>query len=411
MPPITLQDVRDRAGPIWALGLMSGTSMDGVDAAFVRTDGEVILETGPALTLPYDTETREAIRRLLGTPPGRSRGAVASLEYNLTLVHSRAVDRVRRLAPMAPEVIGFHGHTLWHDPANRVTVQIGDGALLAAMAGIPVVNDFRARDVALGGQGAPLAPACHMALARSLPRRDPVMGMGAPGGEGSLAVLNLGGVGNVTWLPSGLGAGANQPPVAFDTGPGNALIDDWVQARMGWTMDKDGALATRGRVNEAVLQGLLDHPYFSQPAPKSLDRDAFSLEPLAGLSDADGAATLVAFTAESVARCLAWLPDGPSRWLVCGGGRRNLALMAALEKSLCAARGASVTVTPVETVGWDGDALEAQAFGLLAVRSLRNLPLSWPSTTGCPEPLSGGVFWAPPGGKGAVDVSKGHQQS
>jgi anhydro-N-acetylmuramic acid kinase len=390
---------------------MSGTSMDGVDAAFVRTDGEVIFETGPALTIPYEAETREAIRRLLGTPPGRSRGAVATLEHNLTLAHLQAIDLLRQQAPMAPEVIGFHGHTLWHDPANRVTVQIGDGALLAAMTGIPVVNDFRSRDVAQGGQGAPLAPACHAALVRGLPREG---GGGDPVGEGGLAVLNLGGVGNVTWIPSHLGAGANQPPVAFDTGPGNALIDDWVGTRLGYPMDKDGALAARGTVDPVVLAALLDHPYFSRPAPKSLDRDAFSLEPLAGLSDADGAATLVAFTAESVARSLAWFPEGPRRWLVCGGGRRNPVLMAALEKSLGAAMAESeaesegdsdrraVTVAPVETVGWDGDALEAQAFGLLAVRSLRNLPLSWPTTTGCPEPTEGGVFWAPPVGTAAV---------
>ncbi|WP_413205448.1 anhydro-N-acetylmuramic acid kinase [Rhodospirillum sp. A1_3_36] len=406
MPQTVTRDVRDSTGPIWALGLMSGTSMDGVDAAFVRTDGEVIVETGPALTLPYESETREAIRRLLGTPPGRSRGAVATLEHNLTLAHLRAIDLLRQQAPMTPEVIGFHGHTLWHDPANRVTVQIGDGALLAAMTGVPVVNDFRSRDVAQGGQGAPLAPACHAALVQGLPKDA----SGDPVGERGLAVLNLGGVGNVTWVPSRVGAGANQPPVAFDTGPGNALIDDWVEARLGQPMDKDGALAAQGTVDPVVLAALLDHPYFRQPAPKSLDRDAFSLEPLAGLSDADGAATLVAFTAESVARSLVWFPDGPRRWLVCGGGRRNPVLMAALEKSLNAAMteskeaavGKVVTVAPVETVGWDGDALEAQAFGLLAVRSLRNLPLSWPTTTGCPAPMTGGVFWAPPVGSEAV---------
>jgi anhydro-N-acetylmuramic acid kinase len=375
-----MNDVRDATGPIWALGLMSGTSMDGVDAALVLADGDRILETGPSMTLPYDGETREAVRRLLGTPPGRSVGAVAALEHQLTLVHARAVDLLCREAGRDPDLIGFHGHTLWHDPANRVTVQIGDGALLAALTGIPVVNDFRSRDVSLGGQGAPLAPACHLALAR---------GANLAGDDAPLAVLNLGGVGNVTWISPD----PERPPVAFDTGPGNALLDDWVRHRQNRDMDKDGALAASGAVDETILAGLMDHPYFKRAAPKSLDRDAFSLEPLTGLSDADGAATLAAFTAASVARALDWLPDPPARWLVCGGGRRNPALMAAIAKAL----GDGVTVEPVERVGWNGDALEAQAFGLLAVRSLRDLPLSWPTTTGCPEPTSGGVFWTPKG--------------
>ncbi|WP_200296917.1 anhydro-N-acetylmuramic acid kinase, partial [Rhodospirillum rubrum] len=197
-----------------------------------------------------------------------------------------------------------------------------------------------------------------------------------------LAVLNLGGVGNVTWIGEG-----DQPPVAFDTGPGNALIDDWMGRRRGMAMDADGALARSGRINQAALDALLGHDYFRKPAPKSLDRDAFSLEPVNGLDDGDGAATLVAFTAASVAMARDWMPAPPKRWLVCGGGRRNRAIMEALT------RGLGVAVDPVEAVGWDGDALEAQAFAFLAVRGARGLPLTWPTTTGAPRPLTGGTYW------------------
>ncbi len=281
------------------------------------------------------------------------------------------------MASGAVAVLGFHGHTILHQPEAGRTRQIGDGALLAAETGIDVVCDFRARDVAGGGQGAPLAPLYHAALAAELAK--------------PLAVLNLGGVANLTWI--GAGADESEGAVrAFDTGPGNALIDDWAARHSGRPLDLDGALARAGRTDEAALASLLEDPYFARPPPKSLDRDAFDPGPVAGLSPADGAATLTAFSAAAVARALDHLPVPPRRWLVTGGGRHNPALMAALAERL------EAPVAPVEAVGWDGDALEAQAFAYLALRSLEGLALSLPGTTGVARPMPGGVVHRAPAG-------------
>jgi anhydro-N-acetylmuramic acid kinase len=262
-------------------------------------------------------------------------------------------------------VIGFHGHTILHRPQEGRTWQIGDGALLAAETGIDVVADLRGNDVALGGEGAPLVPLFQAALAADLPR--------------PLAVVNIGGVANVAWIGPGEGA-----VLAFDTGPGNALINDWVEQRGHEPLDRDGALALAGRVDEALLARLLDHPYFDRRPPKSLDRDDFSAAPVAGLSLEDGAATLTAFTAGAIARAAEHFAAPVRRWLVTGGGRHNPTLMATL-----AAR-VEAPVQPVEAVGWQGDALEAQAFAYLALRSLAGLPLTLPTTTGVSRPASGG---------------------
>lgn len=354
-----------RNGTVLALGLMSGTSLDGVDAALVETDGETVAATGAAITVPYDPALRERLRGVLGSR--QPSAAVAAAEAAMTDAHAQAVEALLRTAGIPPErvaVLGFHGHTILHDPAGGRTWQIGDAARLAARTGIDVAHDFRSADVAAGGEGAPLAPAFHAALARTLP--------------GPLAVLNLGGVGNVTWIAE------DAPLLAFDTGPGNALIDDWVRRRTGAICDMDGRLAAAGRVGDTALAALLDHPYFGRRPPKSLDRDAFDAAPVEGLSTEDGAATLAAFTVAAVARAVAHLPAPPLRWLVTGGGRRNPTLLAMLQRHL------GVPVEPVEAVGWDGDALEAQAFAFLAVRSLRGLPLSYPGTTGVPRPLPGG---------------------
>jgi anhydro-N-acetylmuramic acid kinase len=352
------------AESIGALGLMSGTSMDGVDAALLRTDGETVAGVGPSLTVPYDEATRGRLRRLL-----EGAGEVEAVERLITEAHAKTVNQLlekNSLTISDIEVIGFHGHTIFHRPQARETRQIGDGKLLAQATGIDVVNDFRGADVAAGGEGAPLAPLYHAALARGLER--------------PLAVLNLGGVANLTWL------GADGSLLAFDTGPGNGLIGDWMRDKAGRAMDAEGRMARSGVVDETVLEALLDHPYFERPPPKSLDRGDFSAAAAAGLGIADGAATLTAFTARAVARARAHLPAAPERWLVCGGGRHNRSLMAALEAAL------AHRVEAVEAVGWQGDVLEAQAFAFLAVRSLRGLPLSLPTTTGTPRPLSGGVL-------------------
>jgi anhydro-N-acetylmuramic acid kinase len=348
----------------WAIGLMSGTSMDGVDAALVQTDGEAVAALGPALTLPYTPEVRAAIRATLG-----GKGDIARAERLLTAVHVEAVQRLLAEAGMAPRevaLLGFHGHTILHRPDQRKTWQIGDAAHLAAATGIDTVYDFRSADVAAGGQGAPLVPLYHQALAR---------GLDAP-----LAVLNIGGVANITFI------GRDGTLIACDTGPGNALLDDWMLRHTGTPFDERGETALRGRIDAKALARLTDHPWFDMEPPKSLDRDDFRLGPVEHLSLEDGAATLTAFTAAAVARILPHLPAMPVRWLVTGGGRLNVTLMGLLGRVL------SVPVEPVEAQGWRGDSLEAEAFAFLAVRSRQGLPLSVPGTTGVPRPLTGGRF-------------------
>ena len=360
------------------IGLMSGTSLDGVDAAWVETDGEAIARTGPALTLPYPPGLQRDLRRLLDLAPGLGPAdpLLADCVRRLTERHAEAVAALRARTEEVPDLLGFHGQTILHRPQQRRTWQVGDAALLARLTGLPVAHDFRSADVAAGGQGAPLAPVMHAALARDLPK--------------PLAVLNLGGVGNVTWI------GPDGALLAFDTGPANGPLDDWVRRQAGLAFDQDGRLAASGRADAGVLGRLAAHPYLAAPPPKSLDRLDFDrvlqTAGLGALGPADGAATLVAFSAACVAAALPHLPASPREWLVTGGGRRNPALMAALAAAL------SQPVRPVEAVGWDGDALEAQAFGVLAARVVRSLPLTFPGTTGAPRPLPGGrlLGWPTP---------------
>ncbi len=358
-----------REFPATVLGLMSGTSLDGIDLALLRSDGMELIERGPAATYAYDAALKNALRGVLG-----GLGPVAETEQALTLTFAATVKRFiadKGLAAASIDLIGCHGHTILHRPQERRSWQIGDGALLARETGIPVVDDFRSADVAAGGEGAPLAPLFHGALAQRLDR--------------PLAVLNLGGVANVTWI------GAEGEVIAFDTGPGNAAIDDWARQTTSAAMDEGGRLARAGRVSGAVLAALLGHPYFDRPPPKSLDRDDFGWRQAEGLGAEDGAATLTAFTAAAVARGARHFPVPARRWLVTGGGRHNPALMAALTKAL------GIAVEPVEAVGWEGDALEAQAFAWLALRSRRGLPLSLPSTTGVARPMTGGRYHPVPG--------------
>jgi anhydro-N-acetylmuramic acid kinase len=352
----------------WSIGLMSGTSMDGIDAALLRTDGRERIEAGPALTLPYDDGFRQRLRAILG-----GKGDVRGVERDLTLRHAEAVKALLAKAGLAPGqvgLVGFHGQTILHAPDRGKTWQIGDGALLAAETGIDVVCDFRSADVAAGGQGAPLVTVFHAALSAGLER--------------PLAVLNIGGVSNVTWI------GASGDLLAFDTGPGNAPIDDWALRHTGTAVDRDGALARSGKVDRAILDRLLAHPYFAQRPPKSLDRNSFDLSQVNSLGTADGAATLTAFTTGAVHRASTHFPAAPRRWIVCGGGRHNPAILQGLRDLL------GVPVDPAEAVGWDGDALEAQAFAYLAVRSRLGLPLSLPGTTGVSRPQPGGVLFQAP---------------
>jgi anhydro-N-acetylmuramic acid kinase len=376
-----------------ALGLMSGTSMDGIDVALIETDGEHEVVRGPHATYGYSPEFRERLREATNDAHAltdrRARpGRLGEVERELTERHAEAVAAFltdTAISSTEIDVIGFHGQTVLHRPASRatsfgngtdsqlppITVQLGDGELLAKLTGIDVVYDLRAADVEAGGQGAPLVPVYHSALAAKLPQRP-------------LAFLNIGGVANVTWI------GGDGRLIAFDTGPGNALLDDWVLRHTGRPYDANGNLARSGKVHEDVLQQYLMHPHFEQPVPKSLDRNDFTLDLVEGLSPPDGAATLAELTAAAVARSLSWLPEPPVLWLVTGGGRRNKHIMELLAWHL------EAPVAPVEAVQLDGDSMEAEAWAYLAVRSLKGLPITYPGTTGVPKPLTGGIVAAAP---------------
>jgi anhydro-N-acetylmuramic acid kinase len=342
------------------LGLMSGTSLDGIDVAMIETDGRDRVRPGPSSTIAYPPVFRERLRGVLGGV-----GPVAEVEAELTRLHAEAVERfLAQHRGLAVSLVGFHGHTILHRPAERRTWQLGDAALLARRLGIDVIADFRSADVAAGGEGAPLAPLYHAVLAAALPK--------------PVAILNLGGVANVTWI------GASAEILAFDTGPGNAMIDDWVRRHTGAAADIDGRLALAGQCSRGYLEHFLSTPFFARRPPKSLDRDEFRDLLADTLSVEDGAATLTEMTAAAAAGGAAHFPAPVREWFVCGGGRRNPALLAALARRL------ATPVRRVEAVGWDGDALEAQAFAYLAARSAAGLALSLPSTTGVPWPIRGG---------------------
>jgi anhydro-N-acetylmuramic acid kinase len=364
-----------------AIGLMSGTSLDGVDIALLETDGERVAAFGPTGYRPYTDDERALLRRALSegvnvTARDQRLGVLVEADDFVTQVHGEAVETFLRdtgIARADVAVVGFHGQTVLHRPEKRLTVQIGDGAALARRLGMTVAYDFRAADVAAGGQGAPLVPVFHQALAHTLERPHPI------------ALLNVGGVANVTWVDGG-------DPVACDTGPGNALIDDFMRARTGLPLDRDGDQAARGHVDEDFVARVLAHGFFTHPYPKSLDRNAFAFANI-GLPDfsvADGAATLSALTAAAVARVVTLLPQAPRSWIVAGGGARNPTLMRMLAERLKPA-----SVETAHAIGWASDSLEAQAFAYLAVRSLNGLPITFPKTTGAPHPMTGGVIARP----------------
>ncbi|CUH80229.1 anhydro-N-acetylmuramic acid kinase [Tropicibacter naphthalenivorans] len=361
-----------QAKAIWALGAMSGTSLDGVDAAMIRTDGETIFEFGPSDYRPYTQDERATLRAALGRWPGDDLDAALQVTQDS---HIALLSQFQ-----GAEIIGFHGQTLAHDPRGRGTHQLGDGDALAEALNTPVVWDFRSTDVDLGGQGAPLAPFYHFACAKYIGATQPI------------AFLNLGGVGNLTWVdPSKAKPQDPGALLAFDTGPANAPLNDLVAERLGLDCDKDGALARKGRVEEGALELFLDEPFFRKMPPKSLDRDDFSLmlDLVRELSDADAAATMTAMAATAVMQGMEHCPSLPTRVLVTGGGRKNPVMMRMLSASL------DCPVEPIETTGLDGDMLEAQAFAYLAVRVARGLPTSAPKTTGVATPIGGGRISRP----------------
>ena len=359
-----------------ALGLMSGTSMDGVDVACLETDGASTLNFGATGFFPYSDADRALLRQALGEAASLSDrserpGALAPAEAMVTTRHAEAVESFLRdsgLAAGSIDIVGFHGQTVLHRPKQKLSVQIGDGAALAARLGIDVAFDFRAADLAGGGEGAPVVPIFHRAL------------VAAAGLRGDVALLNIGGVANVTFIAE------DAEPLACDTGPGNALIDDLMLQRTGAPIDRHGHTAARGRVNEAALLTLLAHPFFEVSPPKSLDRNTFSLKAISNLSTEDAAATLTAFTAASVLRLFPHLPRPPALLVVCGGGARNPILVRELATRL------PCKVTTAEVMGWSADSLEAQAFAFLSARVLEGLPLTFPTTTGVAAPTPGGVI-------------------
>ena len=366
-------------GVMRAIGLMSGTSLDGVDVALVETDGERAVKLGPTGYRAYSQADRKILRGALAdavplTDRRARPGRLAEAERLVTEAHVEAVEAFLRengIGAESVKVVGFHGQTVLHRPEMELTVQIGDGPALARRLGIPVVYDFRAADVAEGGQGAPLVPVFHRALIHATGQRPPV------------AVLNIGGVANVTFLES------DDQLLAFDTGPGNALIDDWVQERADKAFDEGGGIAARGKPDEALLAWLLVHPFFLREPPKSLDRNWFSHRMVAHLTLADGAATLAAFTARAVARGLEFAAEEPRLWIVAGGGAQNPELMRLLRQQLKA------EIVTADEIGWSASHLEAQAFAYMAVRSLKGLPITFPSTTGVREAMTGGVVATP----------------
>jgi anhydro-N-acetylmuramic acid kinase len=356
------------------MGLMSGTSLDGIDVAIIETDGMDVAVPSAALCVVYDDETRAMLRNALADAQNVARGAsvpysIRDAERRLTEAHADAVKALLRKAGVTAEdiaLIGFHGQTVLHRPEQRWTWQIGDGALLARLTGIDVVNDFRSNDVAAGGQGAPLVPLYHAALLRK------AKGISAP-----VVIVNIGGVANVTYVDG-------ETILAFDCGPGNAAIDDWAHRHTGKPVDEGGILARAGCVDDAILSQMLDNAFFARVPPKSLDRMDFGTDAVDGLSAQDGAATLTAFTAASIAKAQAHFPAPATNWIICGGGRHNRTLMDQLRARV------SAPVLSAEAVGWSGDFIEAEALAYLAARAIRGLPLSLPSTTGVAEPISGG---------------------
>lgn len=366
-----------------AIGLMSGTSLDGVDAALLYTDGVRIERFGPSLTLPYSADMRSDLKEGLRiasacASPDDMPPELKALEQELTDWHADAVFELLSVTGQTPDsvdLIGFHGQTVMHRPDRGWTWQIGDGGRLSGQTGIRVINDFRTQDMNMGGQGAPLVPVYHCALVAREDRYKTV------------AILNLGGVANVTWISRG--DDGDMQVLAFDTGPGNAIVDDWAQLHTNNSFDEDGVLAARGISHEEIVMGMMASSYFDDAPPKSLDRDDFNMQAVRGLTAEDGAATLTDFIVESVVAAQSHFPAPPEAWLVCGGGRHNNTLMRRLRRRM------PVLVDPVEVVGWRGDALEAEAFAFLAARSDRGLPFSYPETTGCTKPSTGGKSHMP----------------
>lgn len=367
-----------------AIGLMSGTSMDGIDIALVDSDGESRIERGPSAFMPYSDGFRARLKAALVdaraiTERQQRPWGLAQLERDLTWLHAVALHDFlyqNDLMPHDIDVVGFHGQTVLHRPQVKLTVQLGDGELLASETGIPIVYDMRAEDMQHGGEGAPLIPAYHASLAQSL--------------SGKLKLpavfVNIGGISNLTYV------GPNGSIVAYDCGPGNMLIDQWMELNGRGSFDTGGDIAMSGEINREIADRYLENPFFKANRRSSLDRSDFPPLKKGELTLTDGARTLAYVSAASIMRSAEHLPSTPQTYIISGGGRLNKSIMTELS-ALAAGQGA--TVIDADKIGLNGDSMEAEAWGFLAVRSQKGLPLTYPTTTGCVNPVSGGVLAMP----------------
>ncbi len=352
--------------------------MDGIDVALIRTDGENIIEHGPNATYEFDAATREKLTTTMAEATAIVNrddrpGNLAQAENDITDAHIKAAEsflKEKSLSDSDIDIIGFHGQTVLHRPQDRLTVQLGDGQRLANELSIPVVYDLRAADIAAGGQGAPLVPVYHRALASNFSTRP-------------VAFVNIGGISNITYV------GQSEQLLAFDCGPGNAMLDDWTLQHTGNRFDVNGKLSRSGELSQTVLHDYLINSFFNHPVPKSLDRGDFTLDLVQGLDAKDGARTLTEVTAKSIANAANWFSLPPQDWIICGGGRRNKFLMQRIAANV------QGIVTPAEAHHLNGDAIEAEAFAYLAVRSMKGLPITFPTTTGVKKAMTGGVLKQP----------------
>ena len=353
------------------IGLMSGTSLDGIDAALIRTNGIDVVEPIDYVEVPYEAADRRTIRACFGQTD-RTREDVKQAEVLSTTLHIQAAEVLLKKSGFRAadvDLIGYHGQTIRHAPKENISIQIGDGALMAQQTGIDIVNDFRSKDVAAGGQGAPLIPLYHRAITRS--QKKPV------------AVVNIGGVANVTYI----GGDEGVDMLAFDTGTGSAMIDDVVARNTNQKYDRDGIIAARGTIAQEYLKAWTERPFFSRQPPKSLDRDSWRISgDVNCLPFEDAVATLTAFTVQGIVKAKEYMPQEPLVWYICGGGRHNKTMMAWLREYL-------QNVEPVEILGYDGDAIEAQGFAYYAVRSILGRPITYPKTTNVAKPLTGGTYY------------------
>lgn len=365
----------------WYIGLMTGTVLDGnIDVALLRTDGKIIEEFGYYNLMPYDEELKELLIKTLNEAQiwnfkGPEPEIFSKTETMLTNSQTVAVQKCIKLSGIDKNeigAVGFHGQTVLHRAPSKSlkgeTRQLGDGQAMANKLGIPVVHDFRSRDMREGGQGAPLCPIYHAALLKKI------------GATSNTAILNLGGIGNLSFSSQECGL------IAFDTGPANAPLNDWIKQFNIGEMDLNGAIAAKGKVNESKLAEVLTDPYFEMSFPKSLDRFDFSHRIAEGMAIEDGAATLTALAAAAVAKGVDLLPVRPTQLIVSGGGRKNSTMMREI------AIRANIKVETADKYNWRGDAIEAECFAFLAARTLANLPISFPKTTGVAEPMIGGVI-------------------